>query len=663
MKKILFSLVFLLAAAGMVQAGPGDTTWVQANHVDLDYYNNFDTTVVFPDGSTSYRKIYMIFTLGQYNCPAGSQYCHQWDYTVQNYLMTKSGDTIELNRFITPFATSGWSRFGSSWKQPYVFDVTDFYPLLKDTAGIRIHYSGYSGGFTADVKFAFIEGTPDCYVTGIAPLYDFSHSYGDTANPINNAFPTKTETVPAGTASATLKCLITGHGNDDESCCEFAARTYNVNVNGSSIAQHLLWRNDCGLNDLYPQGGTWVFNRGNWCPGALVRPIYHDLPNITAGGQYDINIQFEDHPSSGNFGSYTSSAIVFYHGVLNKNLDASIEDIIAPTNNPAHYRANPSGNIPVILVHNSGSTTITSLDFTYNIGDSAAHNYSWQGSIAALSDTLIALPALSEITNMSIQQVSGEQQFRVSITGVNGQTDEDSTNNALSSKFTVAPLWPGDLILTLKTSNFMLHDDGSITISNPNQKWEITDVNTNYLVARQNTSSDTKYVDTIALPAAGIYALKISSPGGAGLHWWPFDQYSQLHAGYFNVAKMDGTKIPMRNYSYSGTPHDDFGTEYIQYFTVAAPGTSAVDEVGLNNHLNIYPNPSKDIIHVSFSNSAAQEVSIELFNILGQNVYQTSTKNSAVNISTKGLANGMYTMRLINGSTNALSTQKITIRK
>ncbi|HET8574361.1 MAG TPA: peptide-N-glycosidase F-related protein [Edaphocola sp.] len=663
MKKILLFLVCLLFGAGMAQAGPGDTTWVQANHVNLDYYNNFDTTVAFPDGSKTYRKIYMIFTLGQYNCPSGSQYCHQWDYTVQNYLMTRTGDTVELGRFITPFATSGWSRFGNSWQQPYVFDVTDFYPLLKDTAGVRIHYSGYSGGFTADVKFAFIEGTPDREVTGIAPLYDFSHSYGDSSAPINNYFPTKTETAPAGTQSATLKYIVTGHGNDDNGCCEFAAHAYDVNVNGSSIAHHLLWRDDCGLNDLYPQGGTWVFNRGNWCPGALVRPIYHNIPNVAAGTQYDINIQFENYSASSNFGSYTSNAIVFYYGGMNKSLDASLEDIIAPTNNPEHYRANPSGDIPQILVHNSGSTTITGIDFSYGIADSSVHSYSWQGTLAPLADTLISLPALSEITNMSIRELSGPHQFNVSITGVNGQTDEDSTNNTLSSTFNVAPLWPGDLILTLKTSNFMLHDDGSITLSNPDQKWAITDVNSNYIVARDNTASDTKYVDTVALPAAGMYKLTISSPGGAGLHWWAFDQYSQLHSGYFTAAKMDGTKIPMRNYAYSGTPHDDFGTEYVLYFTVAAPGTSAVNEIGLSNNLSIYPNPARDFIHVTFSNPSAQAVTIELFNILGQKVYQTSTQNTALNISTKGLANGIYTMRLINEGINALSTHKIVIRK
>src|ERR1700752_215913 len=100
MKKLTLILT-ALSLFSKLNAGPGDTTWGQTNNVYLDYYNNIDTLAHFPDGSTSYRKILMIFTLGEYNCPSGATYCHQWDYTVSNYVLT-STDTIELSRFIAP---------------------------------------------------------------------------------------------------------------------------------------------------------------------------------------------------------------------------------------------------------------------------------------------------------------------------------------------------------------------------------------------------------------------------------------------------------------------------------------------------------------------------------------------------------------------------------
>ena len=77
------------------------------------------------------------------------------------------------------------------------------------------------------------------------------------------------ETAPDRTVSAAFRFIVTGHGSDVNQCCEFASHYYNLNLNGSSILQQQIWR-DCGFNELYPQGGTWIYNRANWCPGATV---------------------------------------------------------------------------------------------------------------------------------------------------------------------------------------------------------------------------------------------------------------------------------------------------------------------------------------------------------------------------------------------------------
>ena len=152
------SISFLLSLQG-VKAAPGDTTWVQANNISkLDHYGAFDTLVNFPNGSKTYQKILMVYTLGNYACPPGTQYCHQWDYTITNYVLTNT-DTLEISRYITPYAGTS-TRFPATWQHNYYFDVTDYYNQLKNSATIRTFYSGYSWGFTANIKFAFIEGLP-----------------------------------------------------------------------------------------------------------------------------------------------------------------------------------------------------------------------------------------------------------------------------------------------------------------------------------------------------------------------------------------------------------------------------------------------------------------------------------------------------------------------
>jgi len=114
MRKHFYLLFFILIAGFSAKAAPGDTTWVQAQSgVWMPNYGDYDSTVSFPDGSSSYRRVFMYFTLGKYNCPGNPQYCSDWDYTVQTYVMTPAGDTFELGRLITPYANS--ARMNANW--------------------------------------------------------------------------------------------------------------------------------------------------------------------------------------------------------------------------------------------------------------------------------------------------------------------------------------------------------------------------------------------------------------------------------------------------------------------------------------------------------------------------------------------------------------------
>ncbi len=270
MRKIIYAILVCAGISANVSAAPGDTTWVQAqNNIQLTAFGAFDAPVVFPSGSLTYRKVYLEFTLGTYACSAGSQYCHQWDYDVHNIIMSPAGDTVELSRFITPYANTGVPRFPTTWKHRYIFDVSDYYPLLKGSNTMRIFYSGYSYGFTANVRFAFIEGTPERNVLGVSKLWGGSYNYGNPSSPIDNNVTAVTRTAPAGTQAAELKLLITGHGSDANQCCEFASHKYDLKVNGNTVANQAIWRADCASNEVYPQGGTWLYDRANWCPAPL----------------------------------------------------------------------------------------------------------------------------------------------------------------------------------------------------------------------------------------------------------------------------------------------------------------------------------------------------------------------------------------------------------
>ena len=644
MKKLFLLSIIIFSLK--LYAAPGDTTWVYANNVKLNYYNNFDTAVAFPNGNVSYRKILMIFTLGEYTCPAGSQYCHQWDYTVTNYLLTKT-DTLELSRFITPFANAGWPRFPSTWKQPYVYDVTDFYPLLKDSATVRILYSGYSGGFTANVKFAFIEGVPERNVYGIAPLWRGGFNYGDTSDPINKHIPARLLTAPSNTNSAELKFTVTGHGADSTSeCCEFASNNYYVILDNTGIDTVSIWRDNCGQNELYPQGGTWVFDRGNWCPGDAVNTNTHVLTGITANSNYSVDVNFSPYSDAPHhdFGDYFLEGHVVYYGNINHTLDASLNDIISPNNFADHFRENPSGNSPIVKVRNTGSTTINSITFSYGVKDSVATQYTWTGTLASLKDTNLTLAPLNTLTHMSLSGFNGVSTFFVKIVSVNGTIDQDTTNNHLQSSFIVAPSWPNNFIVNLKTNNEGAN--GNLNQNPSGTTWTITDMNDNILYSELNTSYYTTYKDTITLPSKGFYKLTLTDAACDGLQWWANTQYwPGFKAGSFKITQYNGTTaINMNGYNYTGTWNNDFGCGFTQYFTTYTYTAGIHDITKSTPNIIAFPNPANDYLKILLSGIENINGQFEIVDAMGKVVltHKVATAENKINIT--GLRNGIYTL-------------------
>jgi hypothetical protein len=672
MKKLLHLAKLLIVVAlflnsNAFKAAPGDTTWVAANNVQLNYYNNFDSTVVFPDGSVSYRKILMIFTLGQYNCPFGETYCHQWDYTVTNYVMTNE-DTLELSRFITPYATTGTPGFGSSWKQHYNFDVTDFYHQLKDSATIRILYSGYSGGFTADIKFAFIEGIPERYVLGVDKGWNGYYNYGDDENPIDNNVVSKSFTAPDNAVSAELKFTITGHGADASSqCCEFnntdEGHDYFLKLNGSQIAQYNIWKNDCGSNELSPQGGTWIFNRANWCPGGSVQVLKHSLPGIAAGSSYDLDVDFENYtnnPTSDypGYGGYDIGSHVFYYGDFNHVMDASIEDVIAPNKDENYQRENPSGSQPIVRIRNSGNTTITSLQFQYNVQDSVLVNYTWAGNLLPLTDAVITLGALNTLTNMSLDSITnGIYQFNVKIIAVNGVVDEDTTNNHFKTHFIVAPKWNSTVVFTMKTNTEGI---GGVGSGNSETSWQITDMDGNVVAERINCELSTEYKDTISFSMAGFYKLTINDLGCDGLHWWLWDALPEygITPGNFTVRNLGSSaNIPMSGYTYTGTYRHDFGCSFTHYFTTEDNATSVNELNKYFYSLQVFPNPAENSLNIKLNGFNNVNGTVTILDALGQTVLENKINTNQFQLNVSALKSGIYNVIFIDSNQSRLQNR------
>ena len=571
-----FSLFAILC---FVACSQNDTIKVRSHdHVDLIWYENYDEKVLFPKPN-SYEKILMNFTMG---CASGG--CSHWDYTVSVFLMEPTGtldsnvvvlDTVsleplevdttwnvyevlekfELARLITPYGNyMDWDKpsdpndlFDSSWEHSYVFDVTDFASLLKDSSLIRVHYGGWSSGFSATVDFDFIEGIPAREVLSIENMYPIGeYSYRSLADDEN--FPPITKTFDEKVKGVAVKSYITGHKHaGPENCCEWIPKQHSLAINGDEICQWEVWK-DCGMNPIYPQGGTWPFDRAGWCPGTAVDLQVSDLTVfINPGSEVELDYRVQPYGNNGeDTGTFILSNTLFSYGSINFEKDIEITDIIKPTNKDKWRRMNPICADPVIEIRNRGSESITAVSVEYGIEGAELLTYEWTGTIGFLETVFVALPAPD--------WTSAAQDSKFIATLIL-EGDEYLNNNTLRSDFDIPEVLPRDFVFEFRTQT-----NYDSTNRAQQSTFCIYDADAELIFEHSSAlESFTWYEDTISL-SAGCYELvfKDAAENGVNEHWYYGEHASA--AGKVQIRNMDGAiikKFP-----------DDFGQQIDYRFTV-----------------------------------------------------------------------------------------------
>jgi hypothetical protein len=449
-------------------------------------------------------------------------------------------------------------------------------------------------------------------------LWHGNFPYGKSGAAIDSSIIAIHATAPVSTQSAEMKFNITGHGSDNTGCAEFCKKYYTVVLNNKTIAQKDIWRDDCGSIPLYPQSGTWLYSRANWCPGDRVLTHTHVLTGVNAVNPgYVVDVDFQNYSGSGT-GKYTVEGSVIYYGAFNHQTDVSLEDIIAPSDFEEYFRYNPVCGRPIVRIRNSGNNAVSSVTFNYGVKGSTPATYTWTGTIAPLTTRDIELPALPELNS-----VTGDDNiFTVQISKVNSQEDEDPENNMLTSVFQSSPSWPTRVIIQMKTNNFKANGE---TI------WRIYDMNDHLVAQRSQTAFNTTYVDTVDLPPA-CYKLMVTDAGKDGLYWWA---NAGAGTGTFKVTSVvTGAELPLTGY-FKG----DFGSGFTQYFHTDWPAHVEPAQAENRVDVEIYPNPAGSIVYLK----ASVPVNITLTTLDGRKVMEHSHVNQ-INIGS--IADGIYLLRV-----------------
>ncbi len=501
---ILYTILLFFFSLNVIgQPQKSDTLVVQT--FTFDDITKRRGTFQLPDNDESYSKIEMIRTIKCDERTTLDKYpCGEWDYSTHTHLYVSKDDStkeiFELENYVTPYG----KRLDLGEGFTFVYDVTDYAPLLRGEVDL-------STGNTAelvDLKFRFIKGKPVRDVISVTNMYEWGkYIYEDLADEkVLKPFLLALNPKASGYM---LRARISGHGHfGPRNCCEWDSKTHTYLANGKVLFRWNLWKK-CGDNPIYPQGGTWQFDRAGWCPGTPVDTYDFELTNfVEPGDSIELDYAIEMYKDNGEKGGdFIQSHQLFTYGAPNFKNDAAITDIIAPSSRDEYSRINPICTDPTIVIQNTGKNTLRSMMITYGIAGGRQHKYLWSGRLEFLEKKTVTLP------NIPWDEAEKNPRFIVQISEPNSMADDNADNNIMTSLIKLPPVMPSSFYLTIEANDRNRAHETSYTLTNDLGK---------IFYEREMLEDEQVYHDHFEQLPAGCYELKIKDKVEDGMirHWW-----------------------------------------------------------------------------------------------------------------------------------------------
>ncbi len=542
--------------------------------------------------------------------------------SILNYY-AKYPSRFEIMSFVTPYGLYlDLGIDGKTWQ----FDVSDFNPILEGTKQLWMGNGGQNQE-DIDIRFLFIEGTPPRDVMNIQQIWRAGSSRSYTNIMADNVTEPRNIIIDQAASMYKLKSSITGHGQEGE----FIPRTHYLNINGgANEMQWSVWK-ECADNPIYPQGGTWVYDRAGWCPGAATDMKELDFSDIVTPGD-TIEIDYGVTAGSGTSNYLVNNQLVTY-GAANFTIDAAIAEIISPSTRIEYGRINPICGSPVIEIRNTGSNELTGLHIDYGLEGSLDYSFDWTGNVEFLETEQIILPPV----NWDYFQADSNR-FQVTISNPNGSNDEYAYNNTMFTNFFATDVYYTNGVIVAFRTNNAAHEN----------HYELTDAYGNLIYSKGGLANSITYIDTIILNP-GCYDLTLYDSDDDGISWWANND----GAGWLKMNKLEGGTVMQFE--------KDFGKQISHKFSIA--DNSAISEQIKNGLVNIYPNPTNDILNVNIQIQGKDNVNIKLFDTYGRLIYFEDanileSKHFKIDISE--YSKGIYYI-VVNGLT-INQTEKIVVK-
>ncbi|MFK7806299.1 MAG: LamG-like jellyroll fold domain-containing protein [Saprospiraceae bacterium] len=571
---------------------------------------------------------------------AGTQYIHNemgevvdsFDVAVENTIdvfdmeyYNKFPSKYEILSLVTPYGNG--LDLGPDGKT-FVFDVTDYGPILKGNRRLSIEMGGQNQT-EMDIRFLYITGTPTREVKNIQNIWPFRRGWFGSIQD-DALFEPRFVATDASADAYEIRSSITGHGQNGE----FVERTHYLNIDGGSIEYpYEVWK-ECGAIPIYPQGGTWIFDRAGWCPGDPTDVNRFDITEHVTPGQ-PVEIDYGLLGGDMSEANYLVSNQLVTYGAPNFGTDAAILDVIRPSLKVEHERFNPACNLPTIVLQNNGMSELTSATINYQVQGGTMLTYNWTGELDFLETETVELP----VEDLSFWDTNGgEEIFEVSISNVNGAADEYANNNSITSAYATTTILEGSLVLNYKTNN-----------RGEENEMYIRDHTGAVVLERASMDDNTTYVDELDLPA-GCYSLEFKDDGGDGLDFWFWNQTgANVGTGYLRIRRETATG----SLTTIKTFEPDFGS-VTRYDFVVPQSVSTLEPDEKPTLMSIYPNPTGATVNVDLIGFENKELIVSLYNMTGQKLRQQILTQSAqpqqtVSFEVGDLPSGVYQLEVFDG--------------
>jgi len=305
-----------------------------------------------------------------------------------------------------------------------------------------------------------------------------------------------------------------------------------------------------------------------------------------------------------------NTGVLFINGfpnIVTPNLDARIQSDFGFLNLNCNNEV-----VPILTIFNEGSETITEVVINYSYVAQEDLSYTWQGNLSFGNAVEIELP----ITILD----DGNYTFTALIESVNGLTDDNTTNNQLTSDFSISTQgFAVDLILQL--------DCWGNEVS-----WRLLsqDENQEILIGGPYDGQDGQLINETWCLAEACYVLEINDSFGDGIG----GGFGCNTIGYLQIVEDENllTEIPQAQANFGdqrklpfclGEATNNLGNLSIEFFETL-----------------IFPNPTDGTVNFAFNMMGQKQ--IKIYTAQGAVVFSNDTNNNEASFNLDFLSAGVY---------------------